>query len=34
MDEQSLQLSSGFDRLQADLRQLIERLLVLDPRRL
>jgi N-formylglutamate deformylase len=34
MDEQSLDIRPGFERLQADLRQLVERLLALDPRQL
>jgi hypothetical protein len=34
MDEQSLDIHPGFERLQADLRQLVERLLALDPRQL
>jgi hypothetical protein len=32
MDEQTLQLKPGFDPLRSDLRQLVERLLTLDPR--
>lgn len=34
MDEQSLEIHPGFERLQAHLRQLVERLLALDPRQL
>lgn len=34
MDEQTLQLKPGFDALRSDLRQLVERLLTLDPRQL
>jgi N-formylglutamate deformylase len=34
MDEQSLDIHPGFERLQADLRQMVERLLALDPRQL
>ncbi len=34
MDEHSLDIKPGFGRLQADLRQLVERLLALDPRQL
>ncbi len=34
MDEQTLELRPGFGRLQSDLRQIIERLLGLDPRQI
>jgi hypothetical protein len=34
MDEQTLQPHEGFERLQAVLRDLVGRLLVLDPRQL
>ncbi|MEI7784479.1 MAG: N-formylglutamate amidohydrolase [Betaproteobacteria bacterium] len=34
MDEQSLEIHPGFEHLQAHLRQLVERLLALDPRQL
>ena len=33
MNEQTLELNEGFDRLKADLRRLAETLLALDPRR-
>ena len=34
MDEQSLEIHAGFEQLQTHLRQLVERLLTLDPRQL
>jgi N-formylglutamate deformylase len=33
MDEKTLELNAGFDKLKADLRKLIDMLLALDPRR-